>query len=186
MQHLERHLPEIEKIFTKFRIQKSDYHLFAGFDEGILQGCYVFLEQIHIAIRFKPRTIACLLKHLRPILLPFSAIIFTDKSVHHLPSTYLCYPLIDVRPTHMIASHTISSSTSLSKYVDMDGALNVGSIAKNTSDGDKVDERTEIDKSWNSRIVLNIVSDLHDPSQPDGIQSLQLQGEILIKVWTPI
>ena len=195
MQHLERHLPEIEKIFTKFRISKFDYHLFAGFEERLLQGDR-YLEQIHIAIRFKPRNMTCLLKRLGPILLPFSAIIFTDKSFHCLPSSTADLDAIVCTMSRgftddMKTTHTISASTFLSKNVDMGGALNVGGLShQNTSDGDREGETnpgpTEINKSWNSRIAFDIVSDLHDPSQPKGIQALQLQGEIIIEVWNTL
>ena len=67
----------------------------------------------------------------------------------------------DMKTTHML-----SSSDSLSKNVEMGGVLNVGS-----KQGEPNPEPTEIDKSWNSKIAFDIVSDLHDPSQPEGIQT---------------
>jgi len=94
------------------------------------------------------------------------------------------------RFTDKMKTHMLSSSTLLSKNVDVGGALNVrGSSQQNTSDGDREGEpnpeSTEIDKSWSSRIAFDIVSNLHDPSQPKGIQALQLQGELMIEVWIP-
>jgi len=136
----------------------------------------------------------CLLKRLGPILLPFSAVIFTDKSFHFLPSSpadlYAVVHTMSRRFTDNMKTHMLSSSTLLSKNVDMGGALNVrGSSQQNTSDGDREGEpnpeSTEIDKSWSSRIEFDIVSNLHDPSQPKGIQALQLQGELMIEVWIP-
>jgi hypothetical protein len=190
MQHLERHLPEIEKIFTKFRIPKSDYRLFAGFDEGFIRDRR-YLEQIHITIRFKPRNMTCLLKRLGPILLPFPALIFTDKSFHRLPSSTadvnaiirtLYRGLTDDRKT----THTIAATTFLLKNVDMNVG---GSSQRNTSDGDREGEPdpepTESDKSWNSRIAFDIVSNLHDPSRLEDIQALRLQGELMIEVGSP-
>ena len=87
----------------------------------------------------------------------------------------------------MKTTHTISPSTFLSKNVDMGEASNVGgSSQQNTSDSNKKGrpnlEPTEINKSWNSRIAFDIVSDMHDPSQSKGIQILQLQGELVIEV----
>ena len=188
MQHLEQHLSKIEKIFTKFRIPKSDYQLFAGFDEGLLREC-CYLDQIHVNIRFKPRNMTCFLKRLGPILLPFSAVIFTDKSIHRLPPSVTD---LDPRRTtdNMKTTHTISAITFLSKNVDVGGALNVGGLSRqNTSDGDREGESdpepTEIDKSWNSRIAFDIVSNLRDPSQLKGIHALQLQGELVIEVGSP-
>ena len=131
----------------------------------------------------------CFLKRLGPILLPFSAVIFTDKSIYRLPPSVTD---LDPRRTtdNMKTTHTISATIFLSKHVDVGGALNFGGLGwQNISDGDREGEPdpepTEIDKSWNSRIAFDIVSNLRDPSQLKGIHALQLQGELVIEVWSP-
>jgi hypothetical protein len=67
LQHLQQNLSQIEEIFAEFQTPKSNYHLFAGFNENLV-------EEIHILVHTKfPDT---LLSRLAPIL-----------PVHHLQSS---------------------------------------------------------------------------------------------------
>ena len=133
---------------------------------------------------------AALLSHLAPILAPFPALIVTDKSFHCLPSSVadlnaIARTMIHRFTDNIETTREISSSISLSKNVDTGG-----SSSQNASDSGKgsepypTPEPPEIDGSWNSKIAFNIVSDLHDPSKPQGIQTLQLQGKLMIEVYS--
>ena len=87
LQHLEDNLAAITDVFSAFRISPSDYRLCAGFDEGLIQNGLGLLEQIHVLIRSEPQQIESLLQQLESTFSPFSAIIFTQNSVHRIPST---------------------------------------------------------------------------------------------------
>lgn len=80
LKHLEQNFSEIERIFSDFQISKSDYHLLAGFDEDLLQNRLGYLDQIHVLIHSEPLNMTFLLSQLEKTFMPFSAIVFTEKS----------------------------------------------------------------------------------------------------------
>jgi hypothetical protein len=122
MQHLEQNCATFQKIFTDFNIPESEYQLLAGFDEDIIQHRLGYLNQIHVILRFEPRDVDRFLLCLSSALKNFTAIIFTDKSTHRLPSAPEEFHEIVRANTHK----TPYGISTLSQYVGMGGSVNVG------------------------------------------------------------
>jgi len=85
LQHLEYNLPKIDKILSVFQIPQSDYGVYAGFDEGLMQAGLGYLEQIHVFIRSEVPDMPSLLSRLGSIFAPFPAILFTETSFYYIP-----------------------------------------------------------------------------------------------------
>lgn len=84
LQHLQANQSQIEATFATYGIKKSDYVLYAGFDESVIHAEVGYLEQIHV---FSSASIIAtsLLSQLGKIFSPFSSILFTESSVYELP-----------------------------------------------------------------------------------------------------
>jgi hypothetical protein len=83
LRHIQKSRPQIDAAFSQKNIQKSEYALFAGFDESLIQEGIGYLEQIHI---FTSEVIVAdppFLTQLGKILSPFSSILFSESSHPH-------------------------------------------------------------------------------------------------------
>ncbi|KAF8965972.1 hypothetical protein BDZ97DRAFT_1756973 [Flammula alnicola] len=81
LQHLRNKTNEIAGVFRKWKIQESEYMLFAGFDESLIQAGVGYLEQVHVVTSADLAAPASLFEgELGTIFSPFSAILFTKSS----------------------------------------------------------------------------------------------------------
>jgi hypothetical protein len=83
--HIEKHHTQIEMVFQCHNIEKSQYAVYAGFDESCIRDGLGFLEQIHIFTLSTILVTSPLLVELGKILSPFSSILFTNSSSFLLP-----------------------------------------------------------------------------------------------------
>ncbi|KDR78043.1 hypothetical protein GALMADRAFT_224437 [Galerina marginata CBS 339.88] len=84
--HIQKNRLQIDSAFSERNIQKSQYAIFAGFDESLIQDGIGYLEQIHIFTSADLVTNSPLLAELGKILSPFSSLLFTESShPHRLP-----------------------------------------------------------------------------------------------------
>jgi hypothetical protein len=85
LQHIERYRLQIETTFEHYNIRRSQYAVYAGFDESCIRRGSGYLEQIHIFTLSTILATSPLLTELGKILSPFSSIIFTESSRFSLP-----------------------------------------------------------------------------------------------------
>lgn len=85
LQHIQKNLPQIEDIFKRYHIEKTQYGLYAGFDEYCFQANVGLLEQVHIFTLSMIPSTSPLLSELGKVLSPFSSILFTESSALFLP-----------------------------------------------------------------------------------------------------
>jgi len=86
LRHIQKSRPQIDAAFSKRNIQESEYALFAGFDESLIQDGIGYLEQIHIFTSVVIVLDPPFLAQLGKIMSPFSSILFSESShPHRLP-----------------------------------------------------------------------------------------------------
>jgi len=85
LQHIQRNSPQIETTFGRYNIEKSQYALFAGFDESLIRNGGPCVEQIHVFTLATIPATSPLLSELGKILSPFSSLLFTEESTLSLP-----------------------------------------------------------------------------------------------------
>jgi len=85
LRHVERNRPQIETTFERYNIRRSQYRVYAGFDESCIRRGSGYLEQIHIFTLSAILATSPLLMELGKILSPFSSILFTESSSLSLP-----------------------------------------------------------------------------------------------------
>ena len=84
LQHIQKNQSQIEAAFATHHISKSQYVLYAGFDESLIHAEIGYLEQIHV-FSSASAIATSLLSQLGRIFSPFSSILFTESSVYELP-----------------------------------------------------------------------------------------------------
>jgi hypothetical protein len=85
LQHARSKILSVSDAFDRWKIQKSEYIVHAGFDESLIRSGVGYLEQIHVFIPAKVDATSPLLLELGRIFSPFSSILFTESSSYHLP-----------------------------------------------------------------------------------------------------
>ena len=85
MKHATSNLSLVSEVFDRWQIQKSEYVVLAGFDEALIKSGIGYLEQIHVFVTAEVNPNSPLLQELGRIFLPFSSILFTGSSRHHMP-----------------------------------------------------------------------------------------------------
>jgi hypothetical protein len=85
LQHIARRRPRIEAAFGRYEITRSQYAVYAGFDESCIRRGSGYLEQIHIFTLSTILATSPLLTELGSVLSPFSSILFTESSSFQLP-----------------------------------------------------------------------------------------------------
>ena len=84
--HIEKHRTQIETVFQRHNIKKSQYDARAGFNESCIRDGLGFLQQIYIFTTLSTiLATSSLLTELGKILSPFSSVIFTEESSFPLP-----------------------------------------------------------------------------------------------------
>ena len=84
LQHIQKNQSQIEAAFATHHISKSEYVLYAGFDESLIHAEIGYLEQIHVFSSVSPIATS-LLSQLGRIFSLFSSILFTESSIYELP-----------------------------------------------------------------------------------------------------
>ena len=85
LQHARNNISSVSKVFDKWRIQKSEYVVLAGFDESLIKSGVGYLEQIHIFVISEVDPSSPLLTELGRLFSPFSSTLFTESSSYRLP-----------------------------------------------------------------------------------------------------
>ena len=85
LQHVRNNISSISDIFGRWKFQKSEYVVLAGFDESLIKSGVGYLEQIHVFVIAEVDATSPLLSELGRLFSPFSSILFTESSSYHLP-----------------------------------------------------------------------------------------------------
>ena len=85
LQHATNNISSVSKVFDKWKFQKSDYAVLAGFDESLVKSGVGYLEQIHVFVFAEVDPSSSLLTELGRLFSPFSSILFTESSSYRLP-----------------------------------------------------------------------------------------------------
>ena len=85
LQHATNNISSVSKVFDKWKFQKSDYAVLAGFDESLVKSGVGYLEQIHVFVIAEVDPSSSLLTELGRLFSPFSSILFTESSSYRLP-----------------------------------------------------------------------------------------------------
>jgi len=75
----------VSEIFDRLQIQKSEYAVYAGFDESLIKSGVGYIEQIHVFVSAEVDANSSLLAELGRLFSPFSSILFTGSSWYHMP-----------------------------------------------------------------------------------------------------
>ena len=78
-------ITSVSEVFGRWKIQKYEYVVLAGFDESLIKSGVGYLEQIHVFIIVEVNATSPLLSELGRLFSPFSSILFTESSSYHLP-----------------------------------------------------------------------------------------------------
>ena len=78
-------MSSVSDIFNALQIQKSEYAVYAGFDEPLIKSGVGYIEQIHVFVSEKVDVNPPLLKELGKLFSPFSSILFTGSSWYRMP-----------------------------------------------------------------------------------------------------
>ena len=84
LRHIQNNRPQIDSVFLRRGIQKSQYAVLAGFDEPPIQDGIGCLEQVHIFTSADVAADSTLLDDLGKILSPFPSVLFTESSHPYL------------------------------------------------------------------------------------------------------
>jgi hypothetical protein len=85
LHHVEKNFSQIEMVFLSHNIEKSQYSIYAGFDESLIRAGVGYLEQIHLFTTANVAPQSPLLSQLGKILSPFSSILFTASNTLRPP-----------------------------------------------------------------------------------------------------
>ena len=85
LKHVRNNISLISNVFDKWKIQKSEYIVLAGFDESLIKSGIGYLEQIHVFIIAEVGITSALLSELGQLFYPFSSTLFTESSSYQLP-----------------------------------------------------------------------------------------------------
>ncbi|KDR66385.1 hypothetical protein GALMADRAFT_259488 [Galerina marginata CBS 339.88] len=83
--HVGKNIKRLREVLAKWEIQESQYAIYAGFDESLIQAGVGYLEQIHILSSAPIAGNSSLLSDLGKITSPFSAILFTESASFRVP-----------------------------------------------------------------------------------------------------
>jgi hypothetical protein len=78
-------MSSVSEIFDRLQIQKSEYAVYAGFDESLIKSGVGYLEQIHVFVSAEVDANSPLLAELGRLFSPFSSILFTGSSWYRMP-----------------------------------------------------------------------------------------------------
>jgi hypothetical protein len=78
-------MSSVSEIFSRSQIQQSEYAVYAGFDESLIESGVGYLEQIHVFVSAKVDADSPLLAELGGLFSPFSSILFTGSSSYRMP-----------------------------------------------------------------------------------------------------
>ena len=78
-------MSSVADIFDRSQIQKSEYTVYAGFDESLIKSGVGYLEQIHVFVSAEVDANSPLLAELGRLFSPFSSILFTSSSWYRMP-----------------------------------------------------------------------------------------------------
>ena len=82
---MRNNISSVSKVFDKWKFQKSEYVIHAGFDESLIKSGVGYLEQIHVFVITEVAAASPLLSELGRLFSPFSSILFTESSSYRLP-----------------------------------------------------------------------------------------------------
>jgi hypothetical protein len=192
LQHLEDNLAAITDLFSAYQIPSSDYRLFAGFDEDLIERQNGHLEQIHVLLYSEPRCIKSMLRKLESIFFPFSAVIFTKAAVHHVPTTSTGFGKINWDDTSdLIVTRRWPDRRRYPTAVSL-SHINKEQASSNSNQAEVGREPDSPDGEGESLVEISFLatSDLHPlPKQPQEprskcpYQSLTTKGTFVITVW---
>jgi len=77
-------MSSVSDIFDR-QIPKSEYAVYAGFDESLIKSGVGYLEQIHVFVSAEVEANSALLEELGREFSPFSSILFTGSSCYRIP-----------------------------------------------------------------------------------------------------
>jgi len=78
-------MSSVSEIFDRSQIQKSEYAVYAGFDEFLIKSGVGYIEQIHVFVSAEVNADSPLLAELGRLFSPFSSILFTGSCQYHMP-----------------------------------------------------------------------------------------------------
>lgn len=81
---MKENIGKLAMVFSEWHINESQYAVYAGFDESLIQKGVGYLEQIHVFTSARVETNSPLLSVLGKIFSPFPAILFTESSSHQI------------------------------------------------------------------------------------------------------
>ena len=83
--HARNNISSVSEVFDRWKIQKSEYIVLAGFDESLINSRIGYLEQIHVFVIAEIDATSPLLSELGRLFSPFSSILFTESCSYRLP-----------------------------------------------------------------------------------------------------
>jgi len=78
-------MSSVSEVFDRSQIQKSEYAVYAGFDESLIKSGVGYIEQIHVFVSAEVDANSPLLTELGRLFSPFSSILFTGSSWYCMP-----------------------------------------------------------------------------------------------------
>ena len=78
-------MSSVSEIFDRSQIRKSEYAVYAGFDESLIKSGVGYIEQIHVFVSAEVDANSPLLAELGRLFSPFSSILFTGSSWYRMP-----------------------------------------------------------------------------------------------------
>jgi len=78
-------MSSVSEILDRSQIQKSEYAVYAGFDEFLIKSGVGYIEQIHVFVSAEVDANSPLLAELGRLFSPFSSILFTGSSRYRMP-----------------------------------------------------------------------------------------------------
>ena len=85
LQHARNNISSVSEVFERWKFQKSEYVILAGFDESLIKSGVGYLEQIHVFVITEVDATSPLLSELGRLFSPFSSTLFTESSSYRLP-----------------------------------------------------------------------------------------------------
>jgi hypothetical protein len=85
LKHARNNMSSVSEIFDRSQIQKSEYAVYAGFDESLIKSGVGYIEQIHVFVSAALDADSPLLAELGRLFSPFSSILFTGSCQYHMP-----------------------------------------------------------------------------------------------------
>jgi hypothetical protein len=140
LHHVEKRLSQIETIFQSHDIDKSQYAIYAGFDETLIRTGVGYMEQIHLFTMANIAPESPLLSQLGKVLSPFSSILFTASHTLHLPiykpgsTTTWGFDELAFKTASKVIDHGSTAAMhptviSLSQRIDKNNSLGLSSTA---------------------------------------------------------